>query len=585
MSTLATALKPDLFQCIADMAASQPDAPALVHLDNPLDTSATTISYGELFSFISALAAELEAAGVTAEHSVAILLPTIPESLMAFVAAATVATAFPLNPLLTPQALAEQLSLANAHTCIVFEPSELMPIQKKLLAALDYPQPVKQIVEVSSGFPQASSSYPEHIPVRSWQELVQSERRWQPKRPAARRVAALFHTGGTSGSPKLAELGESALAAGPQLSAQASHLQATDRILNFLPYFHVGGTLSMGIGLLTRGGAFYTCGLLGGRNPDLIKQIWTLCANHHITMPTMVPTSWSAVLDNAEGKPPACLRGIITGGAAAPLELVERAESITGVPMSQVFGMTEFAGICTAQPVDGKFRAHAVGYPPHGVELKLNAIGEDLFEVHLKGPNLFLGYRTKDGRVNAPDEWLATGDLGRLDDSGQLQLVGRSKDVIIRSGHNIDPAMIEEAAYAHPHVLYAAAIGLPDAYAGEVPVLFIVKTANGDLSNLQEVLEQNIADAPAKPRRIIVVDELPQTPVGKIERYRLRQQAAVICARELLADLVPAEIQCTDNAARTITITWPVNTSQKVKQDAEQRLRTAGLQSQQTEQQ
>ena len=137
----------------------------------------------------------------------------------------------------------------------------------------------------------------------------------------------------------------------------------------------------------------------------------------------------------------------MTGGAAAPAELVERVERKLGVPMSQVFGMTELAGICSAQPVDGIFRAHAVGYPAPGLKIALDPIAPGLSEVRIGGPNLFLGYRTADGRVGEPGEWLRSGDLGAFDESGQLQLLGRSKDVIIRSGHNIDPAAIEEAAY------------------------------------------------------------------------------------------------------------------------------------------
>src|SRR5690606_3303267 len=126
------------------------------------------------------------------------------------------------------------------------------------------------------------------------------------------------------------------------------------------------------------------------------------------------------------------------------------------------------------------------------------------------------------------DGWVGSGDLGEVTESGDIRLVGRTKDVIIRSGHNIDPQLIEEVAVQHPDVVQAAAIAMPDGYAGELPILFVTLAAGADSSPaaLSEFVNARIAEPPARPRQVIVLDELPLTPIGKVARYQLRQQAA-----------------------------------------------------------
>ncbi len=566
-------LCPRLLDMLEAVAAQRPDTPALVHLASHADTDPRVVTFAQLVSRIRVLAAQLREAGVGPDDSVAILSPTTPDTLIAFVAAATVASAFPVNPLLTPQALAQQLTLARSTAVVVHGPDPVMPVRDKLLATLAQDTPVRTVIEIETGN-DGNQPYPEGITRLSWSELASRKDGLPVSEPQPRRVAALFHTGGTSGSPKLAELGEAALAAGPQLAAVACNWLADDRVLSLLPHFHVGGTLCIGLAALSRGGAVYSCGVLGGRDPALIENIWEVCYENRITVPTMVPTSWSAVLDTATGPAPPYIRGVMTGGAAAPLEIVQRVERYTFKPMSQVFGMTEFSGICTAQPVDGTFREHAVGYPPAGMEVVLEPVSEGLNEVKMRGPNMFLGYRTTEGRVGEPGEWISSGDLGEYDAEGQLCLLGRSKDVIIRSGHNIDPLTIEEPAYEHPGVAEAVAVGFPDAYAGDVPVLFVVPTSTGDLTGLEDLLAETILEPPARPRRIITIDALPLTPVGKVERYRLRQRAAEICAAELLAGLQTGGISCTDPAARAITLG---GADEETGAEAKKRLEEVGL--------
>jgi fatty-acyl-CoA synthase len=245
----------------------------------------------------------------------------------------------------------------------------------------------------------------------------------------------------------------------------------------------------------------------------------------------------------------------VTGAAALPPDLARRLEAKLRTPVCQLYGMTELSGVCSAQPCDGRFRPLSVGSPAPMIELRLGEGAPG--EVHLRGPNSFLGYRTAAGHTGAPLEgWVATGDLAEIDPDGALRLLGRSKDVIIRGGHNIDPLMIEAAAMEHPAVVVAAAAPMPDAHAGELPVLYVVLKAPVDPDDLAVFLAERIADPPARPKRIFEVADLPMTPVGKIARFRLRQDAALAAMREAADADGFAAFGCEDPAAKRIDVTW-----------------------------
>jgi fatty-acyl-CoA synthase len=168
-------------------------------------------------------------------------------------------------------------------------------------------------------------------------------------------------------------------------------------------------------------------------------------------------------------------------------------------------------------------------------------VGE-IGSVLVRGPQVFPGYKDPQQNVGALLEggWLVTGDLGYMNLENRLFLTGREKDLIIRSGHNIDPAAVEEAANAHPAVTISAAVGMPDEYAGEVPIIFVVKAPDKDLDvvQFQKYMAEHISEPPAKPKKIFEVPELPTTTVGKIFKPRLRELAVQEKIRQLLAKYV-----------------------------------------------
>jgi fatty-acyl-CoA synthase len=208
--------------------------------------------------------------------------------------------------------------------------------------------------------------------------------------------------------------------------------------------------------------------------------------------------------------------------------------------------MTELAGGITHDVVGVRPRPEAVGIQNPLVELAILAGGQlhtgpwpsPTGELLTRGPQVFPGYVDAKQTADACHQgWLRTGDICRIDADGFVYIIGRAKDVIIRGGHNIDPRAIEDAALAFPGVALAAAVGRPDAYAGEVPMLFVQAQPGVSLDShaLADFVQGKIMEAPARPRSVSIIAEMPVTPIGKIFKPKLREIAAGEAARELLA--------------------------------------------------
>ena len=570
---------PNPLAILSIAAAGDGDKPAMQHWRHPADPDPQTWTYRNVVEAAGRLAASLKKRGVGGADTVAIIAPSVPETMIALIAVTSIAVAFPINLLLSAESMAAQLALAKAKAVITFGAHPRFDLNQRVAAAVGQ-TPCVEFMVVFGALHGASPAqqHSEHLP---WERfLAEATPIVEAEGPAAR-AAALFHTGGTTGAPKLAELSLEGVTAGAHMSAAGLGIRASDRVFMLLPFFHVGGAITAGLALFCASATLLTCGLAGGRNPDLIKTIWQTAEAMDATILAMVPSTWSVVATLPPPRRWAGLRGMATGAASMAPDLALNLEAAVGVPMSQVFGMSEASGVVSVQPVDGIFREPAVGDPVPLLDIRLEPIAEGgPNEVMLSGPNLFRGYRTQEGLVESPvGGWIASGDLGAWTRDGQLRLVGRRKDVIVRSGHNIDPLSIEDVACSHPGVLAAAAVGMPDVYAGELPVLYVVRRHGADVSTgtLEAYVAERVAEPPARPRRLFFVDELPMTPIGKIARYRLRQAAAVLKASEALAHLSPGSIACTDHGARVIAIDWPEELMPERRAEADALLQSLGL--------
>jgi fatty-acyl-CoA synthase len=269
-----------------------------------------------------------------------------------------------------------------------------------------------------------------------------------------------------------------------------------------------------------------------------------------------VPTVLAALLDYPVDADISSVRRAATGATQTPRVVAEKFEAMTGVRLHEILGMTETAGLISFDPAGGQRVTGSVGYRLPYTKLlirKMDADGSlgrpcaphEVGVMTVSGPHVTPGYRNSDHNAHLHDDgYLDSGDLAYQDDDGRLFIVGRAKDVIIRSGHNIDPVLIESALQKHPAVALAAAVGQPDRYAGELPVCYVTLRPGMQVTSdeLRDFSTPLIAERPAWPKQIFVIDAIPMTSVGKIYKPQLREDAV----RRLVFELVLRELATPD---------------------------------------
>jgi fatty-acyl-CoA synthase len=537
-------LPPSTFAMLRASAERFGDKIALRHLAQGLPEEPTRdISYRELFRSVTQAANLFRALGVTPGASVSMLLPLLPESFIAMIGAQTAGLANPINFLLEPHHIAALLREANCRMLLAPDPDLAPGLWPKVEAALaDLPQKPR-LLSVSAFAAELA---------RQPGDALTFAREIGP-----RDVASLFHTGGTTALPKLARHTHGGLMLQCFVNAQMQDLRADDVWLTGVPVFHVGGANCAGLTALSQGATNVLLTPAGFRNPNVIRHFWALAERFRATVIGMVPTSWGAVLNTPnEGFDLSSLRFCVSGASTLPAEVARQVERRIGRQVCEGWGMTETHGYATMTPALGVAKVGAIGLRVPYTDLivasvkdgrveRLMAMGE-IGRVLVRGPMVFAGYANdahNHGAWIAADEgadWFDTGDLGRFDEDGYVWLTGRAKDVIIRGGHNIDPAAIEEALHQHPAVEMAAAIGRPDAYAGEIPIVFVQLKPGATASpeELQAFARERVAERAAAPAEVRVLAQMPLTAVGKIFKPALREIAAKDALEQAIAGLV-----------------------------------------------
>jgi fatty-acyl-CoA synthase len=326
----------------------------------------------------------------------------------------------------------------------------------------------------------------------------------------------LVYTSGTTGQPKGAMHTAAGLRANALAAIDAQGLTADDRVLAVLPLFHVGGLCIQTLPALAVGAALQL-------HARFDADAWFDAVEHwRPTTTLLVPAVMSALVEHPRwaGADLSSLRFVNSGSQIVPRSLIETFHA-RGVPVAQVYGATETGPVSIVlKPDEALAHPGMAGRPALGVQMRLGSDGE----IALKAPNLMRRYhRSAEIGIDA-DGWFHTGDLARLHDGGWVEVVGRSKELIISGGENIHPAEIENLVLALPGVAEVAVVGLPDDRWGEVPVLVLVMQAGRtmDRAALQRLLDARLARF-KHPRRFVVVTALPKTALGKVRRDALRQ--------------------------------------------------------------
>jgi fatty-acyl-CoA synthase len=557
----------DLIRASAEAHADQP-ALTFLHTGQPGGAS-TTWTYRDLLQGIHQTANLLHQLGVGPQDAVGVLLPGGLAYHLALWGGEAAGIVQPLNPLLSDEKLLSLLRASNAKVLIAHGAEDDSQLRAKALGLQNQLPGLKTVLLVNpEGGPlQGSDTLPagaqdfHALRVTQVADHLASQRVFQPTD-----IAAYFHTGGTTGAPKLARHSHGAQVFTAWANASMQGFRASDVTINGYPLFHVAGvlpgalcSLAVGMHVIIPTEALF-------RNREVVQNYWRLVAHHRCTLMSGVPTVLAALAGvPLQGADISTLRAVRTGAAPLPPELAQRFEQAFGLHINESLGMTETAGLSTVAPPGLSAPAGCVGWPLPHARVRIVALSSDdqatsntlpageKGMVLYQGPNLFSGYldAAETARSFTPDGWLITGDVGFIDTQGRLHLSGRAKDLIIRSGHNIDPKVIEDALGAHPAVDLCAAVGAPDAYAGELPVVFVTLKAGAHATEaeLLSFTAERVDEAPAQPKSITVLERMPVTNVGKIYKPELRTLATAAVAKGLIQQVM--------TPLQTATAQWP----------------------------
>ncbi len=474
-------------------------------------------------------------------------LPT-PEAYVGFWGAQVAGTVVPVNPFLSINALVDIAQAVGAR--VLFASSAaISPLCAQKAAEIIARCPGMRLVlcdEADDGFARARAGLP-------------ADRLVGPM-PGPDDICACFPTGGTTGNPKLARISHRGLLAGA-LSSALIHDTAREQVVpNGLPLFHVGGGVVVTFRTILLGQHLVQLTPAGFRGEHVLPHFWDMARQFGFTMMIAVPTVFADAIARYDGKGTS-IRLFIASASKLPETVFKACFQAFGVGIHEGYGMTECAGLCAATPAWAVPKPGSSGpaAPFYQIRVVVSGEGRTIAGdqptgqsgiVAVRGPAVFAGYadaaQTAEKLLTDPGDgsiWVDSGDLGCLDEDGFLWVTGRAKDVIIRGGHNIDPAAIENALLSLPQVLDAAAVGMPDARVGELPVAFVQLAADApDMDTLRDQCLDRLDERAAVPVRLFVVDTIPRTAMNKVFKPELRRLAAAAAVERVITDLPPTAV-------------------------------------------
>lgn len=519
---------------LTNTASRTPNNPALLF-------QGKVINYKELDEMVSRFAMGLKSLGVGPGDRVGLLLPNLVQTVVGIYGAFRIgAIAVPNNPLYTDREL--ELQLRDSGCSCVICMDTLVPRVLNLMGKTQIknivschineylPFPLKQL------FPYLKKDFylktPKHEHVHEFTDLLSKNAGTPENYPAEMdQTAIIMYTGGTTGISKGVELTHRNLSSNCQ-QARAwvlDQLGDKETVLGCLPFFH-----SYGLTAVMNMSISYGWLNVLIPKPEALA-ILKAVQKHKVTFIPGVPTLFNAIINHPDtGKYNLkSVKACLSAAAPLPMEIIKGFEAVSGILISEAYGLTETSPCTHAIPYGGKVKPGCIGLPIPNTDAKLVDIedpGKEILEfgkpgeLCVKGPQVMKGYhnRPQENAAAFRDGWFLTGDIATVDEEGFFTIVDRKKDMIISGGFNIYPREVDEVLFGHPKILEACAIGVPDNHFGERVKAYVVLKP-GQSATEQEIIDyckERMANYKT-PKTVEFIDTLPKSEIGKILRKSL----------------------------------------------------------------
>jgi fatty-acyl-CoA synthase len=594
------------YEMICRGAAINPMAPALSFFATADDLrSAECWTYSELVRDVTRTANMFTRLGVQRDSVVAYVLPNLAETHFVIWGGEAAGIVCAINPLLEGEAIGELLNASGASVLVTLAPFPGTDLWQKVQALLRKVPGLQHLVLVNPadrmpgerglaarmlqraecstlhGPGGIHGAVPAHVGIHDFSTAIARES--GAALSSARvmsidDVSSFFCTGGTTGVPKIAIRRHGNEVANARNVGQflGESIGPGKTIFCGLPLFHVNAVIVTGLLAFSRGAHVVLGTPQGYRGEGVVKHFWEIVEHYRINFFSGVPTLYGSLLDVPVGEHDiSSLEYGLCGAAPMPVELLRTFQDRTGIRILEGYGLTEGTCVSSVNPPLGERRAGSIGLRLPGQAMKAvvvdetgryvrDCVADEIGQLVISGPNVFVGYTRPEQNSGIWMEggdgglWLITGDLGRCDADGYFWLTGRKKELIIRGGHNIDPAAIEEPLHRHPAVQIAAAVGRPDMHAGELPVAYVQLKpgTTATEADLAEFLRHEINERAALPKGIRIVEAMPLTGVGKIFKPALRRRETADALRSALveAGVEDATVSLGDDTSRGISL-------------------------------
>lgn len=477
-----------------------------------------TYTYTEVNSRVNQVAHGLQKLGVARGNHVGIILPNCPEYIFAYFGVLKLgAVNVPINTFLSLEEI--EFILKDCETSTIIIDQQFYTKLKSILSTL----PLLQYILVTDADIAGTISF------QQFEKEPTDNPSWESAKNAD--VAVIHYTSGTTGSPKGAMLSHKNLLAAIDSNTDAIRISYRDRIVVFLPLFHVFTFVVCILAPFSRGTQIILL-----RSVKQFKQVRDAIIRHRVSVLVGIPQVFSALMN---ARLPWFFRYVnpirvcVAGGAPLGADTLKRFEAKFRIPLLEGYGLSETSGGICVNPLAGPRKPLSVGPPIKGVQVKVvdeddEAVGANVVgELLIKADNVMMGYykQSEATRQVIRDGWFRTGDMAKIDEDGYLFIVDRKKDMLIVRGMNVYPREVEDVLLTHPKVAECAVIGVPDSQRGEVPKAII--TLKSDVAATEKEFRKFCHEKIAmykNPKYFEFRDSLPKNPTGKVLKKVLKQQ-------------------------------------------------------------